>query len=785
MKHPSLLILFLLLSILKVNGQFVFRANKLPEQTSIIKYSSIADAGNRELSIKDVVGNQSDLLFRPVKGLTGNLGFTDHTYWLKFDLHNASDLPVYYYLETAEPVTDNVRLYLLGQDNKYKVQESGDNLSFDKRIVDFRKTVFKLQLHPGEKKQAVMEVRNDGEKNNLPLTLISQERFLEIVYHDQLMMGVFYGILLIITITYLFFYFAINERIFLFYTLYVAFVALCQFALDGFFHQYIDRSNSWVNLHAVIISAIGGAYFFGKYSELVLNVKKNDRKIYIAFKFLYILLGVTLALIVFVPAFLPYSYPAVNVLTLIGMLLIAIAIITLIIRKQGVDLFYTTGIAILFICFTLAIMMNFGLITAFTIDNITKPAIGLEVIMLSLSMANRIRLLKSKKEELQALALKKSEEMNEVKSYFLSNMSHELRTPLNAILGLTSAMERETANSGILANCAEINNAAFNLISSVNDIMDFSMIEKGEIRLEKVKFSPFEILEKVKLNHQGQALIKGLEFNYSTNLPPALQVLGDPARLQQMVNNILSNAIKFTSSGSVSIKVEGQQNSAGELDLLVSISDTGIGISPEKLSSVFEMFSQVDISNKRKYGGFGIGLCVVNALVTLHGGKIELISRQHEGTSCSLAIPYELAPAEVKFINKFPSDSYDLMGKHVLVVEDNPMNQMVMKMMMKKWLNTTVSFSDNGAASLEALKNNPIDLVLMDLQMPVMDGYEATEAIRKGKAGLENDSVPIIVLTADVMETTRTRIMELGADDFMTKPVDQKLLYQKITALLS
>lgn len=767
-----------------VSAEYIFKPGSTPSQTSLIQYASIADAGGRELSIQEVRNKPNILQFSAFKGINGNLGFTNRTYWVKFELQNQSGRPLFYYLETAEPVTDNVNFYLFDESNSFTTQMSGDNLSFAERSVAFRKTIFKIQLEPGEKKQAFLEVKNDGEKNNLPLNLISPERFLEITYHDQLVMGIFYGILFIIAITYLFFYFALDERIFLYYSLYVACVGLCQFALDGFFHQYIDRSNSWINLHAVIIFAIAAAYLFGKYSELVLNIKQNSKSVYIGFKVLYILLGIVLSGIVLFPSFLKISYPAVNILTLVGMLLIVLSIIVLFVKKQPLDLFYTAGIAILFICFSLAILLNFGLITSFSIENITKPGIGLEIIALSLSMANRIRVLKSKKEELQTIALQKSQEMNDVKSFFLSNMSHELRTPLNAILGLTNSMESEIADEKIKATCDEIKDAAFSLISSVNDIMDFSKIEKGQIRLDRVIFSPFSILEKARLNYQKQATKKGLEFNYSTNLKQAIRVLGDPNRLEQMVNNVLSNALKFTSSGFISLDAKSVETE-GHLDLVLTIRDTGIGIAPEKLASVFEMFSQVDISDRRRYGGFGIGLCIVNSLVNLHGGAIKLTSIENRGTDCSISLKYFMPAEEVKPVNKFPEESYDLLGTHVLVVEDNPMNQMVIKMMMKKWSNTTLTFSNNGAESLEALKNIDVDIILMDLQMPVMDGYQATAAIRNGDAGTVNNAIPIIVITADVMESTRDRILSMGANDWMTKPVDQKLLYQKITNLLS
>ncbi|WP_051189539.1 hybrid sensor histidine kinase/response regulator [Daejeonella oryzae] len=784
MKQLYILIL-LLFCYTESHSQYVFKQDELPVKISILKYAELADANYQDYSIEQVKSNSANLKFRWLNGNLGKLGFTDHTYWLKFELLNTLNIPVFYYLEAAESITDNVNLYLIDSRGNVLTQHNGDKLSFNQRAVDHRKTLFKIKLNPGERKQAFIEIKNDGERNSLPLNLISQESLLQSTYHDQFIMGIFYGVLLIIAVTYLFFYFAISELSFLYYSLYVAFVALCQFALDGFFHQYLDRSNSWINLHAVIIFAVVSSYFFGKYSEIILDVKNSNKLLRYSFKLLYIFFGIVLSGIIFIPAFLKFSYPVVNILTLTGMILIVISIGHLVFKKKPVDLYYASGISILFICFTLVIAINFGWINNASIDNITKLGIGLEIIALSLSMANRIRLLKTKKEELQAIALQKSEEMNDMKSYFLSNMSHELRTPLNAILGMTIMIESEIDDPKIKANCGIIKQASNSLISSVNDILDFSQIERGDLKLDRIKFRPHSIIQKVNEKFKTQALSNGIDFNFSSALAENASVIGDPLRLEQILNNILSNALKFTPQGIVRFSVETQNHEDNEISLNFIISDTGIGIAPEKLDSVFEMFSQININNKRKFGGFGIGLCVVKALVDLHEGKIELESKPNEGTVCCISLDYVLAPEEKKPVNLFPVDECDLSDKHILVVEDNQMNQMVIKMILKKWKNTRVSFANDGLESLEILRTTDIDIVLMDLQMPVMDGYEATEAIRNGTAGESNRQIPIIVLTADVLESTKDRVFELGVNDYMTKPLDAKLLYQKVTSLLS
>lgn len=783
---PLYFLLLFFLSAFAGKAQYIFKEDKLPDQVSILHYAEIADAADKEFTIAEIRNNSANLSYKTIEGRFGNLGFTNHNFWLKFQFVNTLDRPVTYYLETAEPVTDNVNLYLFDEKDRLELQRSGDNIPFAERAVQSRRTLFKLRFLPHEKKSAFMEIRNDGEKNNLPLELHNQADQLNNTYHEQMIMGLFYGIMFSIGITYLFFFFALKEITFLYYSLYVICVGICHFALDGFFHQYLIRDNNWFNLHAVILSAIGGCYFFAKYSEIVLDIRVHMPAARYVFGGLYFVMTLTLLGVILVPAFLSYSYPIVNLMTLFGILYIIAVVITLLVKGKPVDGFYGGGISILFLCFIIVILLNFGFLhTSLFSDNLTKIGIALEVMSLSLSMANRIRLLKSKKEELQSVALQRSREMNETKSYFLSNMSHELRTPLNAIIGLTDLIRTEMMDPRLSANFELIRQASGNLISSVNDILDFSKIERGELQLDYVRFQPVFILDNLRTKFLKQAEDKGLSFSFNSTLDQRLFVLGDPVRLEQILNNVLNNAIKFTAKGGVTFNIDAKILEQGDFELKMVVADTGEGIPAEKLETVFNVFSQVEADNKRRFGGFGIGLCIVKALVELHEGHIQLKSTLNEGTTCTIQLSYQLAPAVQKIASQFPIDAYDLLNKHILVAEDNPMNQMVLKMIFRKWKNTRVTFANDGASGLELIQQHDIDIVLMDLQMPVMDGYEAIEAIRSGKAGEENKDIPIIAITADLMLHTKERVFELGVSDYMTKPVDQVLLYEKITSHLS
>lgn len=782
-------ILLCFIVLFKLNSacaQYIFHEGGMPMEVSILDNSEIADAGFKNLTVAEVENNKSGLHFKRLKGEFGNLGFTDHIYWIRFKLLNATKTPLQYYLETCEPVTDNVNLYSFPAGGKMLVQRSGDNLAFIKRDQPFRSTIFKVLLAPNEQKSYILEIKNDGEKNSLPLKLFSPEYLLQRSYQSQMILGIFYGLLVVIIITYFFFYLALKEVSFLYYTCYVFSILLCQSALDGFLHEFVFRDNSWINLHAVIISAISGAFFFGKYSEKILNIKQEIKWIFKSLKFMYLALAIELSAVIFVHESLTYAYPLINIITLTGMLLIGIAVVIKLLRRQRVGIFFVLGIAILFLCLLLVIFRNFGLsFPAPFIDNISKIGIGLQILALSLSMARRIGTLKSKAEELNLLALQRAEEMNDVKSYFMSNMSHELRTPLNAIVGLTNIIDAESQDPEMKAKLQLIKGASDSLLSSLNDIFDFAQIEKGDLRIDEVSFSCFEVVEKSRKRFSELSVEKGLTFEFTSNLNSNITVLGDPIRLEQVLNNILDNAVKFTSTGTISFIIEAMVADEQELQLHFIVRDTGIGIPESKLDGVFELFSQVEANNKRRFGGFGLGLGVVKTLVELQGGTIELKSKVSIGTTCKIALTYPVDQITETVVNIFPQNCFDLLGKRILLVEDNKMNQMVLKMMFNKWANTTIFFAENGAEGLAALKVKQIDLILMDLQMPVMDGYEAIAAIRSGVAGVDNVDIPIIALTADLMDSSKEKVIELGVNDFMTKPVDQQLLYAKMTVLLS
>ncbi|TAE55358.1 MAG: hybrid sensor histidine kinase/response regulator [Bacteroidetes bacterium] len=773
--------------ILRAQAQYVIDPSERSGSLSLHSQARIAATGARSLSFEEVQKPEHDSDFQPVSGPNATVGFTDGHYWVQVDVVNKSPETLHYFLETARPITDSVTLYIADSAGLVQVQYSGDKMPFSERAFTHRKTLFPIELPAGATRSLWIHYESDGETINVPLLLHTPGQLIYLTNREQIVFGVFYGIMLLAAIIYLFFFAAVREPSFLPYSLYVICAGLMQFSLDGFFYQYVSPDGGWFSQRAVLIFAILTTFFLGKYNELFLSVPVHSKIIYRIFQLMYVLVAVSFAALVIPSAIPPALYPAANVQGLALLLLIISTLVMLQVKRSHVDWFFTFGILSMVLGFTIFILNNFSVIpNSFIGENSSKLGTGLEVIFLSLSMANRIRLLRSEKEQMQSLALQRLEQMNELKSYFLSNMSHELRTPLNAVMNLADEMIRESDDPKVVNHSEVIKYASVGLLSSVNDILDFSKIEKGELSLEHELFDPVKLIEGVVYSAERQANDKGLDFTFVQSGHIPQMVKGDAVRLAQIVNNVLGNAIKFTSEGFVRIEMSGAEvRNRSQTRLVFCISDSGMGIPPDKLSTIYESFSQENTSTKRKFGGLGLGLSIVKALVDLHKGEIHISSEVNKGTTCRFVLPYETAPSSPHTGSIFPSKEYDLKGRHVLVVEDNPVNQLVMRNTLKKWQNTSAHFAANGAEAISILSKEPIDIILMDLQMPVMDGYEATLAIRRGQAGAEKADTPIIAVTADVMEETRRRVSEIGMNGYLTKPIDKQALYRRVTELLS
>jgi CheY-like chemotaxis protein len=323
--------------------------------------------------------------------------------------------------------------------------------------------------------------------------------------------------------------------------------------------------------------------------------------------------------------------------------------------------------------------------------------------------------------------------------------------------------------------------SANHLLTLVNDILDYNKMEAGKIVFEKTEFDLTSMLEDIKRSYSHRALEKGIYFALEKSPDLPVTLIGDPIRLNQILSNLLSNAMKFTSRGGITLKASVKERQESKAEIAFVVADTGIGIAPEKQEEIFESYAQASSDTTRKYGGTGLGLAICKRLVDLQGGTINVESEPDRGATFTFAIEYIVPAAETKSPDQAAvSDSMKgLAGKRILVAEDNKINFFVANKFLESW-GVIVTHVENGALALEEIKKQEFDLILMDLHMPVMDGIEATRVIRSSSDKKINQ-IPIVALTAAVMSEAHDKIENLAINDYVLKPFKPKDLYDRIS----
>lgn len=388
-----------------------------------------------------------------------------------------------------------------------------------------------------------------------------------------------------------------------------------------------------------------------------------------------------------------------------------------------------------------------------------------------------------KQTELELIRAKNvAEQSKKYQEQFLANITHEIRTPMNAIMGMSQLLLQSTLNPNQHEFVDAIKLSAENLLVIINDILDLSKIQAGKMTLENKTFNLDDFINGLFSTLKYKAEEKSLQFEKHIDSSIHRFLLGDKTRLNQVLLNILSNAIKFTDKGAVILDVKEGKSSPAKAQLIFEISDTGIGIAQDKLGVIFDNFKQASEDTTRLYGGTGLGLTIARQLVELMGGRITVKSEVGKGSVFTVTLDFEKSNAPDESVAEQVIDKPLLTDVDVLVVEDNNFNKLLIKNILLGW-KANVDMADNGQIAVDMLRNKKYDIVLMDIQMPVMDGYQATEYIRHQLTAPQNE-VPIIAVTAHATLTERERCEKSGMNDFVSKPLESEKLFKKMKALI-
>ena len=409
--------------------------------------------------------------------------------------------------------------------------------------------------------------------------------------------------------------------------------------------------------------------------------------------------------------------------------------------------------------------------------SLLEVALGVLVALAGVIILFRDINLRNQLEEELRNAKKQAEDIAIAKEQFMANMSHEIRTPMNAILGFSDLMGKTPLNQEQTEYLQAISNSGSNLLNIINDILDFSKIEAGKLHIEKISFPLHEVLKGIEIMFGPKAEEKNITL--AVRQDPAIpeQLYGDPTRLNQVLNNLVNNAIKFTSVGQVTLSCELKSVEHDVANLVFRVKDTGIGIAPTKLQSIFERFDQGNKETTRVYGGTGLGLAIVKNLVEMQNGDIYVKSKEGQGSEFVVSISYPVSYEVPENKNRALSSMAVLAkgNKAILLVEDHILNQKLAETYLRGF-GFAVTLAGNGVEALQQLKKKSFDLVLMDIQMPLLDGYHAAEKIRKDL----RLNLPIIAMTAHSLPGEKDKCIQFGMNDYISKPFKEQELHQML-----
>lgn len=733
-----------------------------------------------DASIDDIASPAVQGSFRLHDKPVLNAGYSRSVFWLRLDLHylpQQAQGPRNWLLELAYPPLDHLELYLPDEAGGFTLaQRTGDSLPFDTRQIRQHNYLFELNLEPNQNKRIYLRLESQG-SIQAPLTLWAPNAYLEEQPARIYVLGIIYGVLLVMLVYNLFIFLSVRDTSYLYYILYIASFGLYQVSVNGAGIEYFWPNNPWW-ANAATPFLIGSAALFGcQFARSFLHTGEHSPRVD---RLLLLLMACGAGVMILA---LSISYAtALRLATYLALLFTVVifaAGILAWLRGMRVARYFIFAWTAFLIGGIVNTLMVLGYLpNVFLTMYASQIGSALEVGLLSLALADRINAMKEERARILQESGRKLETLNQeladsnrFKDEFLATVTHELRTPMNGVIGSLELMQTVKMDIELEQYQKTAAASARDMMRMVNDILALTELQAGKLYPRRETFSLRGLFDGLRAQYAARAEDKGLTFalELDDNLPDTLE--GDAAKLAQALGYLLDNAIKFTSQGGVTLRV-GRVGSVGSsLPLRVVVSDTGIGFAPGD-GDLYQRFHQLDGSMTRKYGGLGIGLAICRQLVDLLGGVLSHESQPGQGSRFRLDVPLTL-PLQPQASDVRPARPQGgALQRHaqqctVLIVEDNAINQLVTRGMLLK-LGYRVRTADNGAEALELLRSETVDAVLLDCQMPVMDGFATCRALRALPGCAE---LPVLAITAHSHSGDRERCLAAGMSDYLAKPV--------------
>ncbi|OWJ93845.1 hybrid sensor histidine kinase/response regulator [Pseudomonas sp. A46] len=728
--------------------------------------------------IDDIISPALQTSFRRSDKPVLNAGYSRSVFWLRVDLEyrplERGGLQNWL-LELAYPPLDHLDLYLPDGQGDYRLaQRTGDALPFSSRQIKQNSYLFNVDLQPNQKKRLYLRLQSEG-SIQAPLTLWSPQAYLEEQPERIYVLGIIYGVLLVMLVYNLFIYLSVRDTSYLYYILYIGSFGLYQISVNGAGIQYFWPDHPWW-ANAATPFLIGSAALFGcQFARSFLHTADHspwmDRT-------LLVLMAVgALTMVLALTASYGVALRLATSLALIFTVAIFSAGVLAWLRGMRVARYFIIAWTAFLLGGAVNTLMVLGYLpNIFLTMYASQIGSALEVGLLSLALADRINAMKEERARILQDASRKLEALNQelansnrLKDEFLATVTHELRTPMNGVIGSLELMQTLSLDDELEQYQRTASGSARDMMRLVNDILAMTELQAGKLYPRREPFSLRGMLDSLRAQFEPRATEKGLAFELSFDhkLPDTLE--GDSGKLAQALGYLLDNAIKFTPRGRVGLSVSGQETEAGGLALSIQVSDTGIGFVTPPDGLLYRRFYQLDGSMTREYGGLGIGLALSQQLVALLGGTLSHQSRPGHGSTFTLDLAFSL-PVQARALPMRRPGGQPVRRPDqctVLVVEDNAINQLVTRGMLLK-LGYRVVTADNGAEALEQIRREPVDAVLLDCQMPVMDGFATCRALRAMPGCAE---LPVLAITAHSHSGDRERCLAAGMSDYLAKPV--------------